>query len=810
MSSVEELTALFSQVGFEEPKVKEIVKNKKVSASLSELINAAPAGCEWNKGSRALLHNLASLMKGAELQNVGLIVQGIVNGDLKTALQVSAAFKYVKAAGADATADTMNTESGVGIEVTDVEVRAAVVKYIEDKKEVVLRDRYSLVPGIFADIKAMPELKWAEPRLFKPIIDEEILKVLGPKDERDLVKKKTKKPAKQAKNAKGGDAAAAASNEPKRSMFTEGFLGDLHKVGENPQAYPELMVEHLKATGGKVRTRFPPEPNGYLHIGHSKAIMVNFGFAKHWDGNCYLRFDDTNPEAEAPEYFESIKRMVAWLGFAPWKITYSSDYFDQLYELAETLIKNDRGYVCHCTALEVKNCRGIKEDGTPGGERSNCVHHANSIEKNLEEFRKMRDGAYQPGEATLRMKMDITSPNPQMWDLVAYRVLNAPHPRTGTKWKIYPTYDFTHCLVDSFENITHSLCTTEFYLSRQSYEWLCDQVHVFRPAQREYGRLNITGTILSKRKIAKLVDEKFVRGWDDPRLFTLEGIRRRGVPPGAILNFINTLGVTTSTTNIQVARFENAVRKYLEDSTPRLMFILDPVEVVVDNVDEDFEELVTIPYRAGTPKFGERTVPFTKRFYIERSDFTEDGSDAEFFRLTPNQAVGLVRVSHTVSFKSLEKDAEGKITKIHVSYDNAPLKEGEKAKKPKTYIQWVPISAKHNSPVRVHETRVYNQLFNSENPSGVEGGFLTDINPESEVVYKESVIEHNYHDINKGTEWVVDSIKESEFYVPEDNTTKETCRFQGMRVGYFTMDKESTDDKIILNRIVSLKDNTSK
>ena len=203
-------------------------------------------------------------------------------------------------------------------------------------------------------------------------------------------------------------------------------------------------------------------------------------------------------------------------------------------------------------------------------------------------------------------------------------------------------------------------------------------------------------------------------------------------------------------------------------------------------------------------------MPFTKRFYIERSDFTEDGSDAEFFRLTPNQAVGLVRVSHTVSFKSLEKDAEGKITKIHVSYDNAPLKEGEKAKKPKTYIQWVPISAKHSSPVRVHETRVYNQLFNSENPSGVEGGFLTDINPESEVVYKESVIEHNYHDINKGTEWVVDSIKESEFYVPEDNTTKETSRFQGMRVGYFTMDKESTDDKIILNRIVSLKDNTSK
>ena len=808
MSSVEELTALFSKIGFEEPKVKEIVKNKKVAQSLETLINEGPEGYEWTKTTRALLHNLASLVKGADIENVGLIVKGIASEDLKTALQVNAAFKYIKTNGSTATKESMNENSGVGIEVTDVEVRASVVKYIEENKETILRDRYKLVPGIFANIKNLPELKWADPRLFKPIIDEEILKVLGPKDERDLVKKK--KTPKDNGNKKEKSKKSTEDEGPKRTMFTEGFLGDLHKVGENPQAYPELMVEHLKATGGKVRTRFPPEPNGYLHIGHSKAIMVNFGYAKHYDGVCYLRFDDTNPEAEAPEYFESIKRMVSWLGFSPWKITYSSDYFDELYRLAEVLINNDKGYVCHCTALEVKKCRGIKEDGTPGGERSACKHRSNTIEQNLEEFRKMRDGHYQPGEATLRMKMDLESPNPQMWDLVAYRVLNAPHPRTGTKWKIYPTYDFTHCLVDSFENITHSLCTTEFYLSRESYEWLCDQVHVFRPAQREYGRLNITGTILSKRKIAKLVDEKFVRGWDDPRLFTLEGIRRRGVPPGAILNFINTLGVTTSTTNIQVARFENAIRKYLEDTTPRLMFVLDPIEVIVENVADDFEEVVSIPYRAGTPKFGDRSVPFTKRFYIDRSDFSEDSSDAEFFRLTPEQAVGLVKVPHTVSFNKLEKDASGKITKLYVTYNNEPLKEGEKAKKPKTYIQWVPISEKYQSPVRIHETRVYNQLFNSENPSAHEGGFLKDINPNSEVVYKEAVIEHNYHEVIKSEPWVVDSVKESEFYVEEEKNTKETFRFQGMRVGYFTMDKESNDDKIILNRIVSLKDNTSK
>lgn len=416
----------------------------------------------------------------------------------------------------------------------------------------------------------------------------------------------------------------------------------------------------------------------------------------------------------------------------------------------------------------------------------------------------MRDGAYKPGEATLRMKQDLESPSPQMWDLIAYRVLNASHPRTGDKWKIYPTYDFTHCLVDSFENITHSLCTTEFYLSRESYEWLCDQVHVFRPAQREYGRLNITGTILSKRKIAKLVNEHYVRGWNDPRLFTLEAIRRRGVPPGAILSFINTLGVTTSTTNIQVVRFESAIRKYLEDNTPRLMMVLDPVEVVVDNLPEDYEELVTVPYRPGTPEFGERQVPFTGKFYIERSDFSEATDDKEFFRLTPNQPVGLIKVPYTVSYQSVDKDSNGKVIRIHVKYDN----EDAKPKKPKTYIQWVPVSSKYNSPVRIAETRVYNQLFKSENPSAHPEGFLNDINPESELVHGNSVVEHNFNHVIEKSPWVVDSAKESEFYVEEQHGRKEVCRFQAMRVGYFTLDLESESDKIILNRIVSLKDST--
>ncbi|CDH09291.1 probable Glutamine--tRNA ligase [Zygosaccharomyces bailii ISA1307] len=795
MASTEELTKQFASVGFEEPKVKEIVKNRKVSESLYDLIKEAPADSLWEKSTRAQLQNLASLIKGEQLPNSKLIVGAISKKELKTTLQVEEAFKYIKEHGEHSDKKGMDEHAGVGVEVSDEQVRESVVKYIEDNRERIVTERYKLIPGIMADVKKRPELKWADPRSFKPIIDEEVFKVLGPKDERDTVKKKEKKSKKPAANKK------ETVTSPQRSMFSEGFLGDLHKVEDNPQNSPELLEEHLKAVQGKVRTRFPPEPNGYLHIGHSKAIMVNFGYAKYHGGNCYLRFDDTNPEAEAPEYFESIKRMVSWLGFEPWKITYSSDYFDKLYALAERLINNGAGYVCHCTAEEIKAGRGIKPDGTPGGERTPCKHRQRTINENLQEFRKMRDGVYQPGEAILRMKQDLTSPSPQMWDLIAYRVLNAAHPRTGDKWKIYPTYDFTHCLVDSFENITHSLCTTEFYLSRESYEWLCDQVQVFRPTQREYGRLNITGTVLSKRKIAKLVEQSYVRGWDDPRLYTLEAIRRRGIPPGAILSFINTLGVTTSVTNIQLVRFESAIRKYLEDTTPRLMFVLDPVEVIVDNLPDSYEELVSIPFRPGTPEFGEREVPFTNRLFIDRSDFSEKVGDKEFFRLTPEQPVGLIKVPHALIYGRVEKDSEGKITTIHVTYDT----EG-KIKKPKTYIQWVPVSVKYNSPVKIAETRVHNALFKSENPSAHPKGYLEDINLDSEVIYTKSVIEHNFHTVVENSPWEVDAVKKSEFYVKEDPKSKEVCRFQAMRTGYFALDKDSEENKIVLNRIVTLKD----
>ncbi|KAK6878165.1 Glutamine--tRNA ligase [Candida tropicalis] len=795
--SEDELVSLFSKAGFEDKKAKEIVKNKKVASSLYNILDKNTEGNDDKK--LALLHQLAiHESKNGVVPNHDIIIDSIRKGDLKTALQVTEGIKYLQNNEAPIDKEKFNEATGVGIEITTEEAKAEIAKYLDSIKSDLETKRYSILAKVLVELKNQPTLKWAPPQIFKPILDEEFLARLGPKDERDNMKKKEKKPKTAAKATSNAAAKKNIFDEPEKSMFAEGFLGALHKPGEEPQKYPELLEEHRKFINGKVLTRFPPEPNGFLHIGHSKAIMVNFGYAQYNGGKCYLRFDDTNPEAEEEVYFNSIKEMVSWLGYKPWKITYSSDYFDQLYELAIQLIKADRAYICHCTPEEVKVSRGLKEDGTLGGDRVACKHRSQSIEHNLREFEAMKDGKYAVGEATLRMKQDLESPSPQMWDLVAYRVLNTPHHRTGDKWKIYPTYDFTHCLVDSFENITHSLCTTEFVLSRESYEWLCDALHVYRPAQREYGRLNLTGTIMSKRKIAKLVNEGYVRGWDDPRLYTLEGIKRRGVPPGAILSFINTLGVTTATTNIQSVRFESAVRNYLDQTTPRLLMVLNPVEVVIDNVDEDFSLDVEIPFQPGKDEklMGSRKLTFSKHFYIDASDVRDEPADKEFYRLAPGQPVGLIKVPFNISYKSIEEKDGKKI--VHVNYD-----EGIKAK-PRTYIHWVP----KKSAVPVKEVRIYNQLFNSENPSAHPDGYLKDINPDSEEVLSNAVIEENIKEIITRSPMNVE-IPNSEFNIKE-NAGNNTVRFQALREGYFCLDKDSKDDSLIINRIVSLKEDTAK
>jgi glutaminyl-tRNA synthetase len=373
----------------------------------------------------------------------------------------------------------------------------------------------------------------------------------------------------------------------------------------------------------------------------------------------------------------------------------------------------------------------------------------------------MRDGKYKPREAFLRMKQDIEDGNPQMWDLAAYRVLDAEHHRTGDKWKIYPTYDFTHCLCDSFESITHSLCTTEFIQSRVSYEWLNKSLGVYEPMQREFGRLSISGTVLSKRKILKLVTEGFVRGWNDPRLFTLIGIKRRGVPPGAILEFVSELGVTTAATSIQLARLDQTVRRYLENTVPRLMLVLDPIPVII----EDAEEVeVDVPFNPKIPAMGSHKVKFTKTVYIERSDFREVDS-TDYFRLAPGKSVGLFKAPYPIRATSFTKDGD-KVTEIRAVLD----KEG---KKPKAYIHWVAEGS------RKVEVRIHDSLFKSEKPDDAEGGFINDINPNSEEIWPNSMVESGFDEVRRRAPWP-EAAGESEL----GRGGPESVRFQAMRVAY--------------------------
>ncbi|KAI3393509.1 hypothetical protein diail_4186 [Diaporthe ilicicola] len=623
----------------------------------------------------------------------------------------------------------------------------------------------------------------ANAALAKLQLDEETGEMVSKGELKKRMQKRAKKAAKEASAKDAPPAEKQAPPKPKEkkeevidtdAMFKQGFLSEVFK----------------ERTMKPVFTRFPPEPNGFLHIGHAKAIAVNFGFARFHGGECYLRYDDTNPEAEDEIYFTAILDTIRWLGFKPYKITYSSDNFQKLYDLAEKLVGLEKAYVCHCDDAEIKQQRGGEKGETP---RYRCKHAEQSVEENLQKFRDMKDGKYKPREAFLRMKQDITDGNPQMWDLAAYRVLDKPHHRTGDTWKIYPTYDFTHCLCDSFEGITHSLCTTEFILSRVSYEWLNKTLGVYEPMQREYGRLSLSGTVLSKRKILKLVEDKIVRGWDDPRLYTLMAIKRRGVPPGAILEFVNELGVTTNATVIQIVRFEQSIRKYLERTVPRLMLVLDPVPVVIEDVGDEENKELSVPFSPKNPAMGSHNVKLTKTVYIDRSDFREV-DDPSYFRLAPGKTVGLLQVPYPIKATSFTKDdTTGKVTEVHAVFDR-------KSKKPKTYIQWVGTDGSRRCEVRVH-----NPLFKSDNPSAVEGGFLNDLNPESEVIYPDAIIESGIDEVKRRAPWP-EAAGESEL----GKGGPESVRFQGMRVAYFAMDIDSTDDKIVLNRIVSLKEDSGK
>ncbi|GAC95741.1 glutamyl-tRNA synthetase [Pseudozyma hubeiensis SY62] len=778
----------------------------------------------------------ASTAKDASNKNSrDYVVSRILDGSLTSSDQVNAAYKYLDTVDGEPDKQAFDKECGVGVVVTPEQSRKAVDEYIAShRSELDPVEGWPKLGSILAGVKATPEMRWASAVDLKNSVDAALLATYGPK-KAPPPKEKKKAAASTSADAKKEATAPAGPVDPD-AMFKEGFLANLHKPGENPQIKPELKQQHLAATKGLVMTRFPPEPNGFLHIGHSKAIAVNFGYARFNGGLCYLRYDDTNPEAEEEQYFTSILETVRWLGFEPFKVTYSSDYFQQLYDLAVELIKRGKAYVDHSTPEEIKEQRG----GPERGPRKPSRFRDRPVQESLQDFEDMKNGKYAPGKVTLRMKQDIENGNPQMWDLIAYRVLEAAHHRTGKQWCIYPTYDFTHCLVDSFENISHSLCTTEFILSRESYDWLCDALEVYKPRQSEYGRLALQGTVMSKRKILKLVKERYIEDWDDPRMFTLIALRRRGVPPGAILSFVSALGVTTAKSTIQISRFDQAVRQYLEFSTPRLMMVLNPLKVTIENLPEDHYQELEKPLHPKAPEMGINKIPFTRTVYIDSSDFrAEDSKD--YFRLAPGKTVGLLQVPFPITCKSFKTNEQGEPVEVIATYGDASTA------KPKTYIQWVAEHAPSKSPVKVDETRIFHQLFTSDDPAAEEN-FLDHVNQDSLEIVRGAMVEVGFwhvarqsveqarKDAAERTEKAEADAKKARSQTETHATEsagagapsrsadqlvgKELIRFQGMRTAYFALDRLSGDlglfgdkqegGKIVLNRIVSLKEDAKK
>ena len=529
--------------------------------------------------------------------------------------------------------------------------------------------------------------------------------------------------------------------------------------------------------GGQVQTRFPPEPNGYLHIGHAKSICLNFGIAQQFGGKCNLRFDDTNPEKEDTEYVESIKEDVRWLGFE-WDAEYfASDYFDQLFAWAVQLIKDGKAYVCDQTVEEVREYRGGWNK-----EGKNSPYRDRSIEENLDLFERMKNGEFKDGEKSLRAKIDMNSSNMNLRDPAMYRIRHAHHHRTGDKWCLYPTYDFTHGQSDSIENITHSLCTLEFENHRPLYDWYIDALGIHHPQQIEFGRLNLSYTVMSKRKLLELVQGDHVSGWDDPRMPTISGMRRRGVTPEALRNFCERIGITKFTGMSELPLLELCIRDHLNHTANRAMAVLDPLKVVITNYPEGQTEMRQATNNPEDESAGTREMPFGRELYIERSDFMED-APKKFFRLTVGKEVRF-KNAFFVTCNEAIKDADGNITELHCTYD--PETSGGRApdgRKVKGTLHWV--SAEHAIDA---EVRLYDVLFSSEKAGEVEEGqdWKEDLNPESLTVLSACKLEPSLANANVGD------------------------RFQFERMGYFCMDKDSQPGKPVFNRTVTLKDTKKK
>jgi len=543
----------------------------------------------------------------------------------------------------------------------------------------------------------------------------------------------------------------------------------------------EIIEKDLREgiPGNKIVTRFPPEPNGYLHIGHAKAICLNFGLARKYGGITNLRYDDTNPVTEDEEYVESIREDIKWLGFEWAGEYYASNYFEQLYEWAEMLIRKGKAYVCDMSPEEISASRG-----TPTSPGKESPYRNRSVEENLDLFRRMRAGEFPEESRVLRAKIDMSSPNMHLRDPIMYRIRKVPHHRTGNKWCIYPTYDYAHGQSDYIEGITHSICTLEFDVHRPLYDWFLDQIAEpgrVRPKQIEFARLNLSYTVMSKRKLMRLVKEKYVDGWDDPRMPTICGLRRRGYTPESIRMFAEKVGVAKRDNVIELSLLEYCIREDLNKKAFRVMGVLNPVKLIIDNYPEKQTEELEAVNNPEDPSMGTRKVPFSRELYIERDDFMEN-PPKKFFRLSPGKEVRL-RYAYLITCTHVEKDAEGNITTIHCTYD--PASRGGNApdgRKVKGTIHWV--SVMHAVTAQV---RLYDRLFLKPDPEETEEGkdFLSNLNPNSLSIV-------------------------TGYIEPYVKNAKPFDKFQFERIGYFCVDKNSTPEHLVFNRTVTLKDTWAK
>ena len=743
----------FAAISLDPKVIESTLKNAKVSAKLKEVVAISGlTTCDKTVGN--LLYEVATKVPPTIEDKTKLITEYVVSGKFNKKMQVDEAIKYLKEHGQDGTEldiPAFETFTGVGIVVTDEEIQKFIDDLFEENKEEITAKTHSFQ---FNNIiyKVNEKYKWADKKSVIDLIGAKKKAVLGDAPKDDGKRKKMNKPEnkKEAKEEEKKEPTIKLS-----SMISR----DMHETLNTP----ELLAKHKEFTKGRVVTRFPPEPNGYLHIGHAKSMRLNFTLAEEYGGICYLRFDDTNPTKENIEFIDHIQDIVQWLGYKPWKVTYSSDYFDQLHDYAVQLIKKGKAFVCHQTREDINTFRAEKKE-SPFRNRT--------IEENLTLFENMRKGLCEDSECVLRLKIDMNSDNPVMRDPIAYRVRFVTHPHVGDKWCIYPTYDYAHQIVDSLENITHSCCTLEFESRREIYYWVLNALEIYRPFEWEFSRLNLTHALMSKRKLEKMVASGIVGGWDDPRMLTLAGLRRRGYTPTIIKDFCEDIGVARKGNEnfVEFHKLEHFARLELDRDAPRTFCVLDPVELRVVNFEEVKEKVIEAPLFPPKNDRGTKTFNLTSRIYIDAEDFSETHKTG-FFGLTPEQGVQL-RYGPKIKLLNIFKKTDGSIDYIDVKYI-------ETDQKLKGVIHWVCADYSVDCEVRLYSHLLAVPFPDSEN-------WQTQLNPNSMIIKPNAKLWSLHKDV------------------------KEFDRFQFERVGYFVVDKDSTKDKIVFNRIIELKESKEK